>query len=731
MGIVRLGAGHDAETAEVLQDLVRDSLTMLVPATIALVWLWLAQAIVTDRPYLISAYAVLAIVTASGTVGVMQNRRRLGLAVGLYLAGLIAGVTVIACTLEGTVVSFLYLLVVLVAAVLTGQRTLWAIAVACAGLVVAVGRSVHHEPWQALLPVVVYILLAALTAWLSSRRLFTALEWALNMTAQAQRSAKEAHARRAEVRSMLKSLDEAYARLERANELLIYAREAAEQAYRFKADFVANVSHELRTPLNLIVGFSEMVATAPESYRGIPLPSEYRGDVMAIYRSARHLGELINDVLDLSQVEVGRLALEREPADLSEVIHEAAGMVRGLAEAKGLQLEVELPPELPPLRLDRTRIRQVLLNLLTNATRFTDEGRIRIRAAVAGQEVQVRVEDSGRGIARERIDQAFEAFSRLHEDPAREGSGLGLAVSKRFVELHGGTMWIESILGRGTTVGFALPVPESGREAPLALLRPGAPVPGQEGRPSVLVLHDDADSVALLRRYVDGYHFLVADGVENASALIMQAPPTAVIVEAGWAGRWEGVVGRSDLPPQVPVLTCPLPGLHRLALALGVVEYLVKPVSREQLLASLARLPRAPQTVLIVDDDPNFSRLVTRVLKAHDASIKVLEASGGEEGLALVRAQRPDVVLLDLLMPEVSGYDLLLEMRRDESLADTPVIILSARGVEDETAPLAGEVRLARAEGFAPGQILELVQALLPAVTRLGAVTVASEAGRE
>ena len=143
---------------------------------------------------------------------------------------------------------------------------------------------------------------------------------------------------------------------------------------------MANVSHELRTPLNLIVGFSETMATAEESYGGVALPNAYRGDVMAIYSSAQHLAALIDDVLDLSRIEAGSMPLTREVADLREVAREAAGMVRGLAEARGLRLELDLPGELPPLRLDRTRIRQVLLNLVTNATRFTDRGWIRVRA---------------------------------------------------------------------------------------------------------------------------------------------------------------------------------------------------------------------------------------------------------------------------------------------------------------------------------------------------------------
>jgi signal transduction histidine kinase/DNA-binding response OmpR family regulator len=723
MASVTLPRTHDSETAQVLEDLVRESLLALLPVSVCLAWLWLAVMIVADSPQLGQGYVVLALLVGAAAAGSSLQRKRLKLAGGVFLSSITASVTVIAWAAQSATMFYLYGIVVLVAAVLTQPRTMWGVTVGSVALVLAVGCGVHGMPLAVTASIIAFLLLAALTAWLSSRRLYTALTWALNMTSAAQKSAADAQERRAEVRSMLKSLDEAYWRLERANEALIYAREAAERAYRFKAEFVANVSHELRTPLNLIIGFSEMVATAPESYKGMPLPSEYRGDVLAIYRSARHLADLINDVLDLSQVEAGRLGLEREPADLGGVIHEAVEIVRGLAEAKGLRLEVEVPDGLPRLRLDRTRIRQVLLNLLTNATRFTEEGCIRVQARMEPQEVRVTVEDSGHGIAQEKIDRAFEAFSQLHDGEVREGSGLGLAVSKRFVELHGGTMWIESALGRGTTVGFALPTPGSGREAPVALLKASRLVPAQEAQPWVLVLHDDAQGVGLLRRYVEGYQFAAAHTVQEACALVEEATPAAVILEPGWAGRWAEVAVRSRLPAEVAVLTCPLPGLRHLAHALGAAEYLTKPVTREQLLAALSRLPGPSRKVLVVDDDPNFVRLVTRVLKAHDASIGVLEASGGEEGLALLRAQRPDVVLLDLLMPEVSGYDLLVEMKRDEALAKVPVIILSARGLEDETAPLAGELQLARSGGFTPGQVVEVIQALLPAISRQGSLS--------
>jgi signal transduction histidine kinase/DNA-binding response OmpR family regulator len=590
----------------------------------------------------------------------------------------------------------------------------------------AIAVSNHKTPLIDLSLPAMFILLTGLTSWLSSRRLFTALAWALSMAREARKNADEARGNRAEVRRVLKSLDEAYVRLERTNEALIFAREAAEKAYRFKAEFVTNVSHELRTPLNLIVGFSEMMATAPESYGGVPLPREYRGDVMAIYRSARHLSDLINDVLDLSRIESGRLPLSKEPADLGEVVREATEIVRGLAEARGLRLKLDLPDALPMLRLDRTRVRQVLLNLLTNATRFTDAGWIRTRVRMEGGEAIITVEDTGRGIPPDRLNRAFEAFTQLDEDRAREGSGLGLAVSKKFVELHGGRMWIESEVGRGTAVGFSLPIPREGQEVQVSPLKVSPWLRSLQGQPTVLVLHDDLHAMSLLRRYIDGFQFVLADTADKVHKVMQETWPVAVIADATWAGRCDAPDQALELPAHIPVITCSLPSIRRQGLLPGATDYLPKPITRQELWDALSRLPRPPRTVLIVDDDPHVVRLLARMLKAGDPSLRVLEAFGGQEGLEIARSQRPDVILLDLVMPEVNGYAFLEEITHDSEMAGTPIIIVSVRGIEQETKPIMGELRLERETGFSISEALQVLSTTLSAITQPAVILPAS-----
>lgn len=720
---------RDAEIVQSLNQLSRESLqTLLVVVTFG-TWLWVAGVMLLAQQHIVHAWLVLLAVLSTAWTSYLLRQQHWAGAVFVFIAGLIVAVSLITFLFPSAAAAYLYILVVLVTATLTGPLATFSVAALCVGLILILGRlpgSGIDLP-DTLLPAVLTLVVAT-TAWLGSRRLFTALAWALTMTREAQKNAEEAQKHRGEVQRILKDLDEAYVRLERAHEALIYAREAAEKAYRFKAEFVANVSHELRTPLNLIVGFSEMMATAPESYGGVLLPSQYRGDVTAIYRSARHLSDLINDVLDLSRIEAGRMPVHKEPVDLGEVIREAIEMVRGLAEARRLGLELELPDELPTLFLDRTRIRQVLLNLLTNATRFTDAGWIRVCVRAEGPEAVVTVQDSGAGIPPDALTRAFEAFAQFDENHAREGSGLGLAVSKKFVELHGGSMWIESEVGRGTTVGFTLPIPKGEKEVPVSALKAGAPLRYYKEQPLVLVLHDDSRVLSLLSRYMDGHQFALARTVDETREKIQETLPAAVIMDTSWANRWATSASELKLPSQVPLITCPLPSLHRLGLLLGAKDYLAKPVTREDLTNALSGLPRPPRTALIVDDDPHFVRLLARMLKASNRSLRVLKAFGGKEGLEIARSQRPDVVLLDLFMPGINGYAFLEELTRDEVMARTQVIIVSVSGIEQEAAPIVGELRLGREAGFSITEMLRILQAMLSAVTPAAARSPANAA---
>ncbi len=710
-----------------LEDLVRDSLNILAPVTGVLVWVWASYVILFDDRHTMHAYIALVLATSVGVACHHLSTARLKLAVALYLLGFTGIITTIVLAYPTSSMLYLYLQVILVTAILTNPRRTWGMTLLIGLLMMLVGTRAGLG-WSELALPLLMVGLTTLAAWLSTRRLFTALTWAFNLSQQTQRSAEAARDHRGELQRVLTSLDLAYSRLERAHQAQIFAQEAAEKAYRFKSDFVANVSHELRTPLNLIVGFSEMMALAPESYGGVPLQREYRGDLMAIYRSARHLLDLINDVLDLSQIEAGRMAVSKEQIDLGEVIGEAVEIVRGLAEARRLQLLLDLPAEPLAIAVDRIRIRQVLLNLLTNAMRYTAAGWVRVAVVVQPAEATITVADSGRGIAPEKLPHAFEAFDRLDEEHLREGSGLGLAVSKKFVELHDGRMWIESEVGRGTQVSFTLPLPTAQEQRPLAPLRLTQSLARRTPDPLVLVLHDDPRAVTLLRRHVSQCEFVLVETLEEAIEAQQTLLPNALLVDHTWAEQRANSLATLLAATTIPVVSCPLPSVHHLGLLMGATDYLPKPVTREDLAEALARLPTSPTTALVVDDDPHIVRLIGRMLKSIDGKLRVLEGFGGEEGLAIARSHRPDVIFLDLMMPGVSGYSVIQALAAEPTLAHSAKIVVSVRSVEQESTPLPGEIRLQRHAGFSLTELLTTLHGLLTTLTQPARVAPTSAA---
>ena len=583
---------------------------------------------------------------------------------------------------------YLFTLTVTFAGLLCNPPGVFATAAASAGLVIAAAvaqRNALSSSAQVISPIIV-ILLTALVSWLSTRNLHTALSWALSSQAQAWQRMELARDRQAELQRALKALDEASYRIRRMNYDLAQACDVAEGMRRLKQQFVTNVSHELRTPLALIAGFSEMIYLSPESY-DVPLSPEYLGDVREIYRSSKHLLSLIDDILDLSQITAGKMRLSREDADLQEMIYEAVDTIRPLIEGKGLALEVELKGPLPMLYVDPTRVRQVLLNLLNNARRFTDRGQIILRAWRHNGQVQVSISDTGIGITLEDQQNIFQEFRQLDGSLARQhdGVGLGLAISKEFVEMHGGRIWVESkgAPGHGSTFSFTLPLAQegSGRVMPLdnrhlQPLLPGGPVQ------TVLAVSEDSSVSHILERGLDGFQVISLREIEQLPTVWEESHPLAVVLSADLteeARRLHDV--QSQLGDQnVPVILCPLGGRERLASALGVQDYLVKPITRDTFLAALERFGDSVHRVLIVDDDPRVVRLLVRMIRSARREYEVLRAYSGKDAWEKLGEKRPDLVVLDLIMPEVDGYMILERMRQAETLRDIPVIVVTAKG---------------------------------------------------
>ncbi|MDI7275062.1 MAG: substrate-binding domain-containing protein [Anaerolineae bacterium] len=468
----------------------------------------------------------------------------------------------------------------------------------------------------------------------------------------------------------------------------VEGRRLAEEADRLKSRFLSMVSHELRTPLNLIAGLSDMLLREGEAVRDGRLDVK-REDLERIYVSAQHLDGLIRDVLDLAQSEVGQLKLVCEPVDLVEVLRPLAVIGEHLAQDKGLAWRAEVPDHLPQVWADRTRLRQVVLNLVNNAVKFTSQGGIVLSVSVQGDSVRVAVRDTGLGIPAEEQDVIFDEFRQSERTTARGygGLGLGLAICKRLVEMHGGEIGVSSSgeVGGGSTFYFTLPLAQRHRALP--------------GR----VSHGPARHVVLLAKDGEGGEFLkqhlvrqgfevdlcLVDGMTHWLAWLLASPPEAVVLDLGLASEygWEilKILKENPATQNVPVLFYNLADDRGSGSVLRL-DFLTKPVGTAELAAAVAVQggDRGGKKLLVVDDEPEALEVYARILQAQSPEHRVLRARDGREALTIIRDERPDLVLLDLMMPEVDGFGVLEAMREDEASRNIPVIVLTGQALTQQ-----------------------------------------------
>jgi len=653
-------------------------------------------------------------------VGYSFSQRHVALASLAFIAALITANGGAMATFGGHITPYLFAPTVIFASLLLGRRGLFTVAVLSSGVAAYVGRTRYGWPLAEVIGPVLVICLTAMASWLAARNLYTVLEWSRNSRIEARRRAEQARDHQAELRRALKALDEASYRIRRMNYQLALARDQAEEARRLKSQFAANISHELRTPLNLIVGFTELMFRSPEYY-GAKLPPAYMRDLGIVYRNARHLQDLVDDVLDLSRIEAARMGLLREETDPGELIREVVETARGLVESRGLELHLQIPKHLPRLWIDPVRVRQVLFNLLNNAARFTEEGSVTVRAEVSDGHLLISVEDTGVGIAPEDIPRVFEEFRQLDGSTRRRhgGAGLGLAISKHFVELHGGRIWVESEMGKGSTFSFILPLHREDAEGEQPAAPSSAPLPSileAEGDRVLLAVTPSPAAATLLNRYVEGYRTIVAQDLGQARGWIGNLVPQGVVIDTANGCRTPEEVTRLAREwrlQQVPVIACPLPGEEATRRRMAVQGYLVKPVARRNLLDTLRQFGEGVETILVIDDDRDFVQLMGRMLDSPLRLYRVLKAYSGTEGLQVMRYRRPDLVLLDLMLPDMDGLTVLEKMRADPLLRNTPVVIISAKGEMEDVGELHGVVMVTKAEGFQPGELVRWVRAIL------------------
>ncbi|MBC7814529.1 MAG: response regulator [Burkholderiales bacterium] len=532
---------------------------------------------------------------------------------------------------------------------------------------------------------------------------------------------RELRERRAQLAQLTKALVEATEKLEYANVQLRHARATAEEARMMKAQFAANVSHELRTPINLIVGFAEMMVSAPDSYGGA-LPSAYWKDITTIYRNGKHLQGLINDVLDMSQIEAGQMAMVKEEVAADMLLLETADLIRDSIAAKGIMFDIDVPDDLPTIWLDRVRIRQVVLNLLGNAVRFTDSGHIHLRAWRENDQIHIQVKDTGMGIPPQEVNRVFEEFYQMEGSLSRRhgGSGLGLTLSKQFIEMHGGRIGVESagIPGEGSAFWFTLPLVDQLRASGHG--QRGSLIQSEHKRYFV-VLDDDPVMRQLFERYTNKHHALSAQTISEALKLVRAVQPAALVVDQQvmvQAAADENLRTLLDEAASItPIIQCQMPSGRRAMQLRGVSDYLVKPVSMENLETTLKRLAIPIHNILVIDDDQDIVRLYDRMLKTLSPAYQIRKAYGGAEGLAMMNRTPPDVVILDLLMPEMDGFGVIDAMQAAPALNSIPIILASAYGASEGITPFTqGELIVSRSDGFQPIELVRCIENLVDAL---------------
>jgi len=468
------------------------------------------------------------------------------------------------------------------------------------------------------------------------------------------------------------------------------ARRLAEEADRMKSRFLSTVSHELRTPLNLIVGLGEILLR--DSERGaLPLPPAALNDLARLNANAQHLGRLIGDVLDLASSDAGQLRLTNQLVDVGQLLRTVAETGRRLATDKGLGWYAALPESGPWVWGDRTRLSQVALNLISNAIKFTTSGEVRLAVDVAAESVTVSVRDTGLGIPPEEQGSIFDDFRRSERSITRgySGLGLGLAICRRLIEMHGGTIGVQSTgqEGAGSTFYFTLPVVEP----PAAQVSVAAPAAGSEG--GVLVLTPSPDTSERLRKHLQQHGFEVQmalpDQPSSWQPLLLAAPPTAIVLDMTQASdqAWHvlKMLKADSRTQEIPVL------FYALSQDSGAVlelDYLTKPIElaeltraldQQWLLPDAVSSPASQRVFLVVDDDPDTLEMHARIVRRHSPSNRVLQARNGLAALDILQREHVDLVLLDLMMPEMDGFAVLEAMREREATRTIPVIVVTGQ----------------------------------------------------
>jgi len=503
------------------------------------------------------------------------------------------------------------------------------------------------------------------------------------------------------------------------------AKEIAESASRIKSAFLANMSHELRTPLNAIIGFSEILADKTFGQ----LTRKQEGYVDNVLTSGRHLLQLINDILDLSKVEAGKMELERSRVDLKGLLENSMTMVKELAFQGKISHDLQVPDELEGFEFsaDERKLKQIIFNLLSNAIKFTPEnGSVTLAArhlSIVNGHLQTRngqtiflpmtndqeqmthrnlleisVTDTGIGIEPKDQERVFGEFEQVDSSYARdhEGTGLGLALAKSLVELHGGYIWVESEgRGRGSIFTFVIPIEDMEIKSEDVKHKCEIREKAMEevvSRPLVLVVEDDRPVSELITEYLSDAGYAVAHAFDGEQAVQMarELKPYAITLDIILPKKdgWEVLEELKSFSEtrNIPVIVVSITEDRQLGFSMGAVEWFVKPIERNGIVEALNNIcavyGKRDLTVLVVDDEPKTVELLTDRLESND--YKVLQAYGGRQGIDLAIEKLPDVIILDLMMPQVTGFEVVQRLREHPEARDIPILIHTAKDLTRE-----------------------------------------------
>ena len=460
------------------------------------------------------------------------------------------------------------------------------------------------------------------------------------------------------------------------------------EADRMKSQFLANMSHELRTPLNSIIGFSRVILKGIDG----PLTDLQKQDLTSIYNSGQHLLGLINDILDISRIEAGKMELSFEEVEVKPLVDSVFSTARGLVKDKPVKLVAEIPDDLPSVRADPMRIRQVLLNLVSNAAKFTEEGSITVTAETRTHEdgqsfVHISVNDTGPGISEEDQKKLFQPVSQVDASLTRKvgGSGLGLSISRHLVEMHGGEIGLTSVVGEGSSFFFSIPAYNQNPVTVTEEAADGAP------RRVILSIDDDLQVVSLYERYLkdEGWQIIPLTNPKIAVEKAQELKPDVITLDImmpevnGW--QVLQALKQNEHTRNIPVIVCSIVEEEEKGFSLGAADYLTKPILQDDLLHALGRLNREKdvQTILIIDDNESDRRLLDKLL-ADDPRYRVQLASDGKSGWESIQQSPPDAIILDLLLPDMDGFTILENLHADETLRDIPVILVTGAELNAE-----------------------------------------------